>query len=343
MKTTLLRSMLYVVAMLSLLMALLSCSNEQPAGAGGARKPPDNAGTSFVSIGTGGVTGVYYQVGAGISKLLNARQSEYGVTASFQATGGSVYNINALMSGAMEIGVAQSDRQYQALNGLAEWRERGPQSKLRAVCSMHPEAVTLVASVDSGIRSLEDLRGKRVNIGNPGSGQRGNALDILNAAGIDPDSDLHAENLKAAEAPKMLQDGRIDAFFYTVGHPAGAITEATAGRRQVRFVPIVGMDALIEKAPYYAEATIPIALYPKAANTADVATVGVMTTVVTAEDIPETVIYAVTREIFENLDALRAMHPAFETLTRENMMTKGISAPFHEGAKRYFREKGYMD
>ncbi len=319
---------------------LASCSQQEESAAPSrnteARKPV------FLTIGTGGVTGVYYQVGGAIAKLVNAKEAQYGLKASFQATGGSVYNINALSTGAIEIGIAQSDRQYQAVHGQAEWQGK-PQEKLRAICSVHPEAVTLVAAVDSNIRTLADLRGKRVNIGNPGSGQRGNALDVLRAAGIDPETDLQAESLKASEAPKVLQDGRIDAFFYTVGHPAGAITEATAGRRKVRFVPITGMEALLAKAPYYAVASIPTDLYPRAENEGPVATVGVMTTVVTSSDIPDDVVYAVTREMFENLDAFRGMHPAFAQLEAAAMVTNGISAPYHPGALKYFKEVGLIE
>ena len=297
---------------------------------------------NFISIGTGAVTGVYYQVGGAIMKLMNSKQAEYGLRVSFQATGGSVYNINALLSEDLDLGVVQSDRQYQAYNGIAEWSDKGMQTALRAICSFHPESVTLVAAVDSDIATLEDLRAKRVNIGNPGSGQRGNANDVLRTAGIDWRTDIQAESLKAVESSKLLQDGRIDAFFYTVGHPAGAITEATAGRRKVRFVPILDMENLIRTSPYYAPAKIPIKLYPKAENKEDVPTIGVMTTLVTTDRVPESVIYAITKEIFENLGTFKQMHPAFSELSRKEMVNKGISAPYHPGALKYYREAGLM-
>ena len=294
----------------------------------------------FVTIGTGGVTGVYYPAGGVIAKFINRKRDVYGIRASVESTPASVYNINAVLTGDLDFGIAQSDRQYQATHGLAEWKDRGPQQKLRAVCSLHPEAVTLVAADDSGIKTLTDLKGKKVNIGNPGSGQRGNALDVLRAVGIE--GDVQTEGLKAAESASMLQDGRIDAFFYTVGHPNAAIKEACAGqRRKVRFVPIVGMDKLIQKNPYYAPARIPIALYPKAANTEDVPTIGVMTTVVTSADVDESIVYALTREVFENLDELKTQHPAFEFLTREAML-QGLSAPLHPGAVKYYKEAGLM-
>ena len=297
----------------------------------------------FVTIGTGGVTGVYYPTGGAISKMVNKKSDEYNLRVTVESTGGSVYNVNAIMSGDLEFGIVQSDRQYQAYNGTEDW-EGDPQTKLRAVFSIHPESVSLLASDESGIWSLEDLKGKIVNIGNPGSGQRGNALDILTAAGINPDTDLKAEGLKAAEAAGMLQDGRIDAYFYTVGHPNGSFKEATSGTRKVHFVPLEGpaVDALVAEYPYYAKTVIPVvANYPGATNDADVNTFGVKATLCTSADVPDEVVYAIVKEVFDNLDEFKTLHPAFSVLTRENML-EGLSAPLHPGAVKYFKEVGLI-
>jgi hypothetical protein len=300
------------------------------------------ASTRFATIGTGGVTGVYYPAGGAIAKMVNKTRDEHGIRMAVESTAGSVFNVNAVLSGDLDFGIVQSDRQYQAINGLADWEEKGPQLGLRAICSLHPEAVTLVAAVDAGIETLADLRGKRVNIGNPGSGQRGNSIDVLTTAGIDWREDIRAEGLKASECAKMLQDERIDAFFYTVGHPAGAITEATAGRRTIRIVPITEMEPLLEQVPYYAETVVPAALYPNAANTEDTPTIGVMTTLVTSADVPADVVYTLTRALFENLDEFKEQHPAFAALTPEGMM-RGLTAPLHEGATRYYLEAGLIE
>ena len=322
---------------------LAGCGKRPQPGSGTEPKAVGAPTTTFVSIGTGAVTGVYYQVGGALVALINEDSPAHGVRASFQATGGSVYNINAVLEGRLEIGIAQSDRQYQAVHGQAEWSDKGPQRELRSICSLHTEAVTLVATEASGIRSVADLRGKRVNLGNPGSGQRGNALDVLRCAGIDPDSGLHPEALKAADCAKVLQDGRIEAFFYTVGHPAGAIAEATAGRLKVRLVPITGMEALLQESPYYSRAVISPELYPQAANTEPVETIGVMTTVLTSAATPDEVVHVVTRALFENLERLREMHPCFARLTAEEMVGTGLSAPRHPAAERYLREAGLLE
>ena len=301
--------------------------------------PPASAKMRFVTIGTGGVTGVYYPLGGAISKIVNKKKRQYNLRVSVESTGGSVFNVNAVMAGDLEFGIVQSDRQYQAWYGLKEWKEVGPQKDLRAICSFHPESVTLVAAVDAGIKTIYDLKGKRVNIGNPGSGQRGNSIDVLTAAGIDWKKDIIAEGLKAAEAPKMLQDGRIDAFFYTVGHPSGAIKEATAGRRKVHFVPITGLDKLLAKYPYYAKAYIPIKFYPTATNKENVPTFGVKATLVTSAKTPDKIVYAITKEVFDNFEAFKKLHPAYSVLTKKNML-EGMSAPMHPGALKYFKEVG---
>jgi TRAP transporter TAXI family solute receptor len=294
----------------------------------------------FVTIGTGSVTGIYYPTGGAIARMINRKAKIYRIKATVESTGGSVYNVNAVLRGDLDFGVAQSDRQYQAYHGLAEWADRGPQTTLRSVFSIHPESITLVASATSGIETVKDLRGKRINLGNIGSGHLQNARDILVAAGL-TEQDLDAEYVRALEAPGLLQDGRIDAFFFTVGHPNSSIEEATFGRVKVRLVPIDGPAAehLLQAHVYYARSTIPTEFYPEAANEGDVTSIGVKTTLVTSAQTPENVVYAITREVFENFEDFRQLHPAYKGLTRQSMV-EGLSAPVHAGALRYYREAG---
>jgi hypothetical protein len=304
---------------------------------------PASAAAKFVTIGTGGVTGVYYPTGGAIAKIVNAKKDQYNIRCTVESTGGSVFNVNAIMKGDLEFGVVQSDRQYQAINGLAEWKESGAQKNLRAVFSIHPETFFIVASESSGIKKFTDLKGKRVAVGNPGSGQRQNFLDILEAYGMSHADFAKAEDLKPAESPKMLQDGRIDAFIYTVGNPAGMIKEATAGREKVRFIPIDDeqLSALVKKFPYYVKAKIPMAFYEQAANKEDVPTFAVKATFVTRADLPNDVVYAVTKEVFDNLDDFKKLHEAFSGLSKAEMV-QGLSAPIHPGAQKYFKEAGLM-
>lgn len=309
------------LTMLSIL--LLSCS------------PGD---TKFVSIGTGGVTGVYYPTGGAISRMINKKFDEYNIKATVESTAGSVFNINAVLSGDLDFGIAQSDRQYQAYNGLAEWTQAGNQPDLRSVFSIHPEAITLIASENSEINTIEDLKNKRINLGNPGSGQLQNSVDMINSSGL-TENDILAEYVKAIEAPGLLQDERIDAFFYTVGHPNGNIKEATSGRIKVRIIPIEGprIDKLLEKVPYYAKVLIPVEFYPKALNTEDIETIGVKATFVTSKNVDDNIVYAITKEVFENFDEFKSLHPAYKVLTKQNML-QGLTAPVHNGALKYYEE-----
>ena len=322
------KSLISILVILSVFM--MSC--------GGGDKDAKPSRT-FVTIGTGGVTGVYYPTGGAISKIVNKKFEEYNLKVTVESTGGSVFNVNAIMAGDLEFGIVQSDRQSQAYNGEAEWADAGKQDKLRAVFSIHPESVTILAAEDAGINSIMDLKGKTVNIGNPGSGNRGNAIDALENAGINWETDINAEGLKASEAAKMLQDNRIDAYFYTVGHPSGSFKEATAGRRKVKFVSITDIDGLLEKFSYYAKSEIPVEFYPNAQNTENVPTYGVKATLCTSSDVSDDVVYAVTKEVFENFEEFKTLHPAYSTLTKESMLD-GLSAPIHDGAMKYFKEVG---
>ena len=294
----------------------------------------------FVTIGTGAVTGLYYPTGGAIARMINSRTDSLNIKATVESTAGSVYNVNAVIKGDLEFGVVQSDRQYQAYHGQAEWTESGPQLELRSIFSIHPESVTLIATVESGISRISDLRGKRVNIGNPGSGPLGNARDALAAFNIS-EEEIIAEYVKAVEAPGLLQDERIDAFFYTVGHPNGNIKEATSGRIKVRIVALEGpeVDALVKTYPYYTKAVIPVEHYPNALNDEDVPSFGVRGTFVTSSNLDDELVYLVTREIFENFETFKGLHPAYSTLTKEGMLT-GLSAPLHPGALRYYIESG---
>ena len=195
--------------------------------------------------------------------------------------------------------------------------------------------------MDAGINTIKDLKGKRVNLGNYGSGHLGNSTDALKAIGFDLEKDIEAEYIKAAEAPGLLQDGRIDAFFYTVGHPSGAFKEATAGARKVKFIPIAGpeIDKMVASHSYYAKSFVPLKNYPGAQNDGDVDTFGVKATFVTSADVPDDIVYAITKEVFENFDDFKKLHPAYQVLTKKSML-EGLSAPIHPGAMKYYKEAG---
>ncbi len=305
-------------------------------------KSDELTGTALVTIGTGAITGLYHPTGNAIAKLINTKRQEYSIRITVETTSGSVFNVNAIMRGDMEFGLVQSDRQYQAVNGLAEWMDKGRQSDLRAVFSIYLESLTLVAADDAGIKTITDLKGKNVSIGYPGSGQRQNAMDVLTAVGLDFKKDINPEGVKASESADLLLNNLIDAFFYTVGHPSEAIRKLTSGKRKVRFASITGVDALLNRHPYYSQSVIPVKEYPGVKNTEDVPTIGVKATLVTSAKVKDEIVHAVTKEVFENLASFKKLHPAYSDLTPAGML-EGLSAPIHPGAMQYYREVGLVE
>ncbi len=298
-----------------------------------------SAGNTFVTIGTGGVTGVYYPTGGAICRLVNKGRKQHNIRCSVESTGGSVYNLNTIRAGELDMGIAQSDWQYHAYHGSSKFKDAGANKNLRAVFSVHPEPFTVVARSDSGIKSFADLKGKRVNIGNPGSGQRGTMEVVMNAMGWKKSDFALTSELKAAEQSKALCDNKVDAIVYTVGHPNGSIKEATTSC-DTQLVPVTGaaIDKLIADHDYYRVATVPGGMYR--GNPNDVQTFGVGATFVSSTNLPEETVYQVVKAVFENFDGFRKLHPAFAHLNPSQMVKDGLSAPLHEGAARYYREAG---
>lgn len=294
----------------------------------------------FVTIGTGGVTGVYYPAGGAICQLVNRSRDEHGIRCSVESTGGSIYNLNALREGELDLAVAQSDWQYHAYQGTSDFESTGANKELRSVFSLHPEPFTVVARRGSNIDSFKDLEGKRVNLGNPGSGQRATAQVLLDEMGWTTDKFAQTAELKASEMSQALCDNRVDAFFYVVGHPSGSIKEAmTSCDSKLVSVDNEAVDKLVEANPYYRKVTIPGDLY---GEEEDVETFGVAATFVSSTDVPEDVVYHVVKAVFENFDRFRSLHPAFANLEKEDMVQEALSAPLHAGAEKYYKEAGLL-
>ncbi len=296
---------------------------------------------TFVTIGTGGVTGVYYPTGGAICRLVNKGKKEHGIRCSVESTGGSVYNINAIAGGELDMGVAQSDVQFQAYNGTGKFEKDGAQKDLRSVFAVHSEPFTVVARTDSGIKNFMDLKGKRVNIGNPGSGQRNTIEVLMGKMGWTKDDFKLASELKAAEMSAALCDNKIDAFVYMVGVPNGSIKEATTTCDAI-IANVDGevVDKLIADNPYFRAATIPGGIYR--GTDEDANTFGVAATFVSSAKVSEDVIYQVVKAVFENFDSFKKLHPAFANLKKEEMIKEGLSAPLHDGAIKYYKEAGLM-
>ncbi len=295
----------------------------------------------FITIGTGGVTGVYYPAGGAICRLVNRDRAKHGLRCSVESTGGSVANVNLLKSGEIEFGVAQSDVQFNATKGQGQFQKDGAMGDLRAVFALHPEPFTVVARKEANITKFEDFKGKRFNVGNPGSGTLASMNELLAAMGWKMSDFGLASELRPDEHGPALCDGKIDGFFYAVGHPSANIQDPTT-ICGAKLISLTGpaVDSLVKDKPYYAIATIPGGMYPNNPN--PTTTYGVQATVVSSAKVPADVVYVVVKTVFDNLDEFKKLHPALANLKPEDMVKNGLSAPLHEGAARYYKEKGWI-
>ncbi|MBK6867931.1 MAG: TAXI family TRAP transporter solute-binding subunit [Burkholderiales bacterium] len=301
---------------------------------------PASAQQKFVTIGTGGVTGVYYAAGGAICRLVNKDRAKHGIRCSVESTGGSVFNVNTIKAGELDLGFTQSDVQFNAVKGVNQFKD-GPVGDLRAVFAVHPEPFTVVARKEANIAKFEDFKGKRFNVGNPGSGTRASMEELLASMGWKLNDFALASELKADEHGPALCDGKIDGFFYGVGHPSANIQDPTTSCG-AKLVSLTGpaVDKLMEGKPYYAKAAIPAGLYPN--NPQETSTYGVLATVVASAKTPADTVYAVTKAVFDNFDEFKKLHPALANLKPEDMVKNGLSAPLHDGAARYYKEKGWI-
>jgi TRAP transporter TAXI family solute receptor len=303
--------------------------------------PEAAAQQKYVTIGTGGVTGVYYAAGGAICRLVNKDRAKHGIRCSVESTGGSVFNVNTIKAGELDLGVAQSDVMFNAVKGLTQFKDAGAYGDLRAVMSLHPEPFTVVARKEANIKAFTDFKGKKFNVGNPGSGTRASMEEMLAAMNWKLGDFALASELKADEHGPALCDGKIDGFFYAVGHPSANIQDPTTSCG-AKLVSLTGpaVDKLVKEKSYYAKATIPAGLYPN--NPQATETYGVLATLVSSSKVSADSVYAVVKAVFDNFEEFKKLHPALANLKPEDMVKNGLSAPLHDGAAKYYKEKGWI-
>ena len=294
----------------------------------------------FLTIGTGGVTGVYYAAGGAICRLVNKDRAKHGIRCSVESTGGSVFNVNTIKAGELDLGVAQSDVTYNATKGLSQFKD-GAVGDLRSVMSLHPEPFTVLTRKEANAKSFNDMKGKKFNVGNPGSGTRASLEELLAAMNWKMSDFALASELRPDEHGPALCDNKIDGFFYAVGHPSANIQDPTT-TCGAKLVSVTGpaVDKLVSSKPYYAYATIPAKLYPN--NPQETKTYGVLAVLVSSSKVPADTVYTVVKAVFDNFEEFKKLHPAFTNLKPEEMVKNGLSAPLHEGAARYYKEKGWI-
>ena len=293
----------------------------------------------FVTIGTGGVTGTYYPTGGAVCRMVNKLKKQTGIRCTVESTGGSVYNVNTIKAGELDFGIAQSDTVFQAYKGQGKF-EGKPHKELRSVMAIYPELLAFVVRKDSGINSIADMKGKKINIDVPGSGTRMTTDIIMDAEGVKASSLSLKSELKSTEGPNMLKDKKIDGYFGMFGHPTANIKDAS-NSVDINIVPISGpaVDKLIEKYPYYAKGSISGTFYKGV--TEDVPSIGVKAVLVSSTALDDKAVYVVTKAILDNFEDFKKLHPAYKTITKESLLD-GLSVPQHEGAKKAFKEAGLL-
>ena len=303
--------------------------------------PAAIAQQKFVTIGTGGVTGVYYVAGGAICRLMNKERAKHGIHCSVESTAASVYNVNTIKAGELDFGVAQSDVEYNAVKGLVQFKDSGPHTDLRAVFSVFPEALMVVARKEANVKKFEDFKGKRFNVGNPGSGTRSTIEMLMANLGMKNSDFTLTSELKPDEHGAALCDNKIDGFGFVVASPAANIQDPTT-TCGAKLVPITGpaVDKLIKDHPYFAAATIPGGMYP--GNPDEIKTFGVVASFLTSAKVPDNVVYAMVSAVFDNFDEFKKLHPALANLNPKDMIKNGMTAPLHPGAVKYYKEKGWM-
>ena len=328
------------VALLVLAATLTACTSGGPSPAPAAPHNQPEAGMAApkvpgtIYIGTAGVTGVYYQVGSAVCRVAS-------LSCEAVSTEGSIANIDGLRSGKLDMAIVQSDLQFEAYHGSGPFASAGAFPELRSVFALHPELFTVVARSNSGIRTFDDLKGKRVNIGNPGSGQRATMEQLMQAKGWTMKDFASVSELNSRQQDDALAGNQVDAIVFTVGYPSAAILGATK-MVSARLIPVTGpaVDRLIAARPYYTKGVIPGGFYP--GNATDTETFGVRATLVTSSAMPDEEVYEVVQSVFENFDRFKKLNSALGELSKQDMVKASLSAPLHPGAERYYKQAGLM-
>ena len=295
--------------------------------------------TEYITIGTGGVTGTYYPTGGAICRMMNKERKTTGIRCSVESTGGSVYNVNTINANELDFGIAQSDTVYQGYNGKGKFEGKAVKG-LRSVMAIYPELLAFVVTKSSGIKSLADVKGKKLNIDIPGSGTRMTTDIVLEAFGIKHADLALANELKSSEGPTMLKDNKIDGYFGVFGHPTANIKDAS-NSVGIDLVAIDGkpIDDLVAKYSYYAKGVISGSFYKGVEH--DTPSIGVKAVLVTKDSINEKIVYTLTKTILDNFDAFKKLHPAYKTITKESLLD-GLAVPQHPGAIKAFKEAGLL-
>ncbi len=301
---------------------------------------PAQAGERLITLGTAGVTGVYYPAGGAICRLVNRNRKDHNLRCVVESTGGSISNLEGLRAKELDLGLAQSDWLYHAYNGTEVFKDQGANKDLRVLFALHSEPFTILVRGNSGVKSFADLKGKRVTLGTPGSGIKSTLQDLMKLKGWSESSLKISPDLKTQDQAQALCSGKTDAIVYALGHPNAAVQQITS-MCDTRIVGFSGpeVEKFVKQHPFYTHTTIPGGLYLH--NKEGVRTFGVKAVLISSTEMDEQTAYEFARSVFENLDNFQTLHPVFATLDAARMVEDVQNiAPFHPGAARYFKEHG---
>ena len=289
-------------------------------------------GETFVNIATGGTAGTYYPIGGAIAEVLN--KDAQGVNASAQSTGASVANINMLKDGQVDMAIVQNDITYYAVNGKEMFENKV--DNLRGIASLYPETCQFVVLEDSGIKTIADLKGKRVAVGAAGSGVEGNVRQILKAYDMSYD-DIDEQFLSFAEGATALKDGTVDVACLTAGYPTASVQDV-ASQKKIRLLPIDNdkIESLMKEYPFYTKTTIPKGTYQGFDE--DVQTVSVMAILVVNDKLSDDAGYEITKAIFGGLDKISAAHSAAKAISKEKALEGMDFITMNGGAQKFLKE-----
>jgi TRAP transporter TAXI family solute receptor len=295
----------------------------------------------YISISSGDVTGVYYPTAGAICRFVNRGKKDHGIRCAAESTGGSVFNINTIRNGTATFGLSQSDWQYHAYNGTGFFSNQKPFRELRSVFSLYTEAFVVAVKNDSNIRTIDDIVGKKINMGPKASGTHATMEDLLKLKGLSDKDFANVTYLTLSEQPRALCQGKVDVIVYAAGNPNPVIEEASQDCK-IRILNIdkKTIDKLVANNPFYVKAIVPGGMY--ANNPNNIETFGVKATLLTSEKTSIDIVYNLTKAVFDNFDNFKTLHPVFSTLKKEEMVKQGNYAPLHPGAVKYFKEAGLL-
>lgn len=296
--------------------------------AGCGEKPDDNT----INIATGGTAGTYYPIGGAMADVISKNAENF--TANVQSTGASIANLNMLKDGDVQMAIVQNDIAYYAVNGTNMFDKKI--SNITAIASLYPETCQFVTLDTSDVRSVADLKGKKVAVGAAGSGAEANVRQILQAYGLTYD-DIDEQFLSFAEAATALRDGAIDVACLTAGAPTASVQDV-ANQKNIRLIPLTNdkIEQLIAEYPFYTKITIPSGTYKGVDE--DIQTVGVMAILVASDKLSEDKGYSITKAIFENLDKIVAAHPAAKNIQKDTAKNGLEFMPMNKGAEKFYNE-----